>query len=197
LISQSSPAAEAFVIDQLQRAIEDAVDIAAINGSGSAPIPTGIMNLSGLLAVEHGTNGGNTTWAKIVEFIGKLEDANAARGNLAWLGTPLLKADLMAREKASNTAQFIMSEAASLAGYSAHWSTHVPKDLTKGSGTALHGLIFGNFADLLIGNWAGVDLVVNTHRAKEGLREIVVNSFWDIAARHDASFAVAKDISIA
>ena len=54
-------------------------------------------------------------------------------------------------------------------------------------------IIFGNFSDLLIGNWNGLDIVVDpfTEAAKRQVR--LVTSLWtDIAVRHAESFSFSK-----
>ena len=81
-----------------------------------------------------------------------------------------------------------------LNGYRAGFSTQVPSTLTKGSNNDCHAIIFGNFNDLIVANWAGVDIVVDPYTlAKKGSVQVVVNSFWDIALRHPESFAAMKD----
>ena len=197
LLAQSTIDVDMFVRQQLAQAIALEVDRACINGSGSGAEPTGILGISGTGSVAIGTNGGAITWAKTLEFLSDLETANADQGTIGWLTTPGLKAQLMQIEKASGTAQFIMNDPGqSLLGYRLVTSNQVPSNLTKGSGTNLHAMIFGNWAELLIGQWAGIDLVVDPYSgAKNALVTLVINSWWDIAARHAASFVVGKDFT--
>lgn len=81
-----------------------------------------------------------------------------------------------------------------IAGYKAAFSNLVPATGTKGTGTDLSTLIFGNWSDLLIGQWGGIDIVVDdvTEAAKGNVR-IIAHSEWDIAVRHAQSFAVITD----
>ena len=85
-----------------------------------------------------------------------------------------------------------------LAGYKARFSGNVPSNLTKGAGTGLSALIFGAWADLLIGQWGGIDLIVDevTEAAKGNVR-LVAHSEWDIAIRHPESFAAIRDVATA
>ena len=69
-----------------------------------------------------------------------------------------------------------------------------PSNLTKGSGTNLSAVIYGNFADLLIGMFGQLEILVDpyTDFAKgtvgvRGLQSI------DIAVRHAESFAAMQD----
>ena len=76
LILQSSPDIEAFVANDLTAAIGVAVDNAAINGTGVAPQPTGILTVPANAAgsyvySERSANvtfGGAATWAHVLQF---------------------------------------------------------------------------------------------------------------------------------
>ena len=82
-----------------------------------------------------------------------------------------------------------------LAGHRARFSGNVPDNLTKGTGTNLSALIFGNWSDLLVGQWGGIDLIVDdVTEAAKGNVKLVAHSEWDIAVRHAESFAAIKDI---
>jgi len=79
-------------------------------------------------------------------------------------------------------------------GYKAGVSTQVPSDLTKGTGTALSAIIFGNWNDLMIGQWGGLDIVVDPYTlATTNMLRVVANSWWDVALRHPESFAAMVD----
>jgi hypothetical protein len=84
-----------------------------------------------------------------------------------------------------------------LNGYRARVSTLVPSNLTKGSGSNLHAVLFGNWSELIVAQWAGIDLVVDPYSsAKNALVTLVINSWWDIAVKHAASFAAIKDVDV-
>lgn len=207
LMAQSSIDVENFVRERLNNAINTALDYALINGDGSTQLITGILNTSGIGSVAIGATGGAPTWAHIVGLETEVSVDNADFGSLAYLTTPGVRGKLKVTEKASNTAQFIWNDGPapvsgprvdSLNGYRAFVSTQVPSNLTKSTGSNLHAIIFGNFNELLIGQWAGLDVVVDPYSAsKNALVTIVVNSWWDAALRHAASFAAIKDASIA
>jgi hypothetical protein len=47
-----------------------------------------------------------------------------------------------------------------LNGYNVYQSSQLPKDLTKGTlSSTAHAMIFGNFQDLLIGYYSGLDVL--------------------------------------
>ena len=81
-----------------------------------------------------------------------------------------------------------------LLGYNVGVSTLVPDDLNPGGNKT--AIIFGNFADLIIANWGGLDLIVDPYTlATTGQIRIVVNSFWDVKLRQPKSFAWAADVT--
>ncbi|MFZ8961534.1 MAG: phage major capsid protein [Flavobacteriaceae bacterium] len=199
VIIQSSIDMENFVRRRLNFAVSKAIDLAAINGSGSGNEPEGILNVSGIGDVDMGSpDGGAPTWAKMVEFQTDLETANADMGRIGFLTTPGVKGKLLTVEKASGTGQFILSEPGnSLLGYNFATSTQVPSTLTKGAGTNLHACIFGNWEELIIAQWAGIDIVVDPYTSsKNALITLVINSWWDVAVRHAASFVASNEINV-
>jgi hypothetical protein len=79
-------------------------------------------------------------------------------------------------------------------GYAAYVSNNVPSNLTKGSGTNLSAMIFGNWEELLIGLWGSLDLLVDPYsNADSGRVRIVAFMSADIAVRRAASFAAIVD----
>ena len=206
LLVQSSIDVERFIRERLNFAISRALDYALINGDGSTIPITGILNTAGIGSVAIGTNGGVPTWAHIVNLETEVAVDNADFGSLAYLTTPGIRGKLKQTEKASSTGMFVWQDNPapasgpridSLNGYRALVSTQVPSDLTKGSGTALHAILFGNFRELIVGQWAGIDVVVDPYSgAKNALVTLVVNSWWDAALRHAQSFSAVKDASL-
>ena len=208
LLVQSSIDIENFVRNRLSEAVNRALDYALINGDNSAQPFYGILNTAGIGSVAIGTDGGPLTYKHIIDLETELATDNADFGTLAYLTTPGVRGFLKNTEKASGTAQFVWSDGAPpvgqqgirtdlLNGYRAYVSTQVPSNLTKGGGTGLHSVIFGNFAEMLIGQWAGLDVVIDPYSSsKNALVTIVVNSWWDAAVRHAQSFAAIKDADI-
>jgi len=81
-----------------------------------------------------------------------------------------------------------------LNGYRAHVSNTVPRDLTKGSGSGLSAILFGNWSDLVIGHWGGVDILVDpyTLSTSGGLRVVVMMDVG-VGIRRPESFAKIVD----
>jgi HK97 family phage major capsid protein/HK97 family phage prohead protease len=194
MLLQSSLDVEAFVRNDLATSLALAIDLAAINGSGSSNQPTGVLNTSGIGSVVGGTNGAAPDWADIVDLESQLALDNADLGNLGFLTNAKVRGKLLQTEKASSTGQFVWSDNNTLRGYNAAVSNQVPSNLTKGSTTTCSAILFGNWADLIIGTWGGIDINVDTSTgSSSGTVRVVALQDVDIAVRHAESFAAMKD----
>ena len=201
-LKQSLPAVDQILTNDLRAQIAVALDKAAIAGTGVAPEPTGILNVAGIGDVPLGTNGDFVTWGRHMELVSAVESANVDPASLGFLSNLKVKGWLMSTPRISGTDTMMLDPDAAataedlrLAGYKARFSGNVPSDLTKGTGTNLSAMIFGAWADLLIGQWGGIDLIVDdvTEAARGNVR-LVAHSEWDIAVRHAQSFAAIQDI---
>ena len=200
LLIQSSIDVEAFVRRDLATVLALELDRAAINGSGASNEPKGILNVTGIGDVAGGTNGLAPTWAHIVDLETEVSIDNADVGVLAYLSNAKVRGKLKKTEKASNTAQYIWEQMLGdpgfgmLNGYRAAVSNQVPSNLTKGSGTALSAILFGNWADLIIGEWGAVDVLVDPFTGgAAGTVRVRLLQDVDINVRHAESFAAMKD----
>ena len=198
LMHQSTPAIETIVRNDIIKSLSNEVDKKAIQGDGTSNTPTGILSTSGIGAVAIGTNGGAGTWAKVVETWKEVATDNANTGALAFVTSPLQVSRFMAAAKvASSDSVMIMNDQNKLMGYNVFTTTNSPDNLTKGtaSGTC-SALTFGNFNDLIIGEWGSLDISVDpyTNAAKGGTRIIGLYDV-DVAVRHAESFAACKDIT--
>ena len=102
----------------------------------------------------------------------------------------------MKTEKATGTAKFVWADSDHpLRGYRAGVSEQMPSNLTKGTSTGVcSAILFGNFADLMIGMWGGLDLMVDPYTlGSSGGVRVVAFQDVDIAVRHAESFAAMKD----
>jgi site-specific DNA-cytosine methylase len=77
---------------------------------------------------------------------------------------------------------------------SKHPSDNVPGNLTKSTGTNLSALLFGNWADLIIGEWRGLDILADPYsQSATGTVRITAIHTVDILVRHAASFCKIVD----
>ena len=196
LLNQSSNSIDAYVRNYLAQSMAQELEKAAIKGGGSNE-PTGIIANTDVNVVSIGTNGGAITWAKVVDLMKEVEVDNAI--GQAYLTNPKVKAALQttARQASGVEGNFILqSGAGELNGYPMAVTTNVPSDLTKGTGTALSGLIFGDFSKLAIASWGGMELTVDPYSgATAGLTNMILNAYIDVNLLHPEAFAVCKDIT--
>lgn len=197
---QASFDGENFVRNELNRAFAEALDTAAINGSGSGNQPTGLLNQS-IGASDVGTNGGAPTWGIIKGNYENVESANARADNMAALTHPSIKYQLMEKPKQASGVEgnFIISpnstQNINVLGFPVFSSTLVPSNLSKGTGTNLSAYIVGDWQELIIAQWGGIDLLVDPYtQATSGLVRIVINGFFDVNVMHAASFSASDDI---
>ena len=193
LLQQSSIGMEQFVLNELTRVLALEMDRVALNGSGTANQPLGILKVPGIGSVAGGTNGAAPLWKHIVDLETEIADANADVGSLKYLTNAKVRGKLKQTEITPNSGRFVFA-GASMNGYDTIVSNQVPKTLTKGTGTNLSAIVFGNFADLIIGMWGGLDLQVNPYSLdKKGAVRVTAFQDVDTVIRHPESFAAMTD----
>ena len=183
MMQQSSLDVEALVRNDLTASIALAIDLGALAGSGSSGQPTGVQNTSG---INTPTNfaGANPTFAEVVAMETAVAEDNALQGNLAYILPASMYGALKTTAKDAGSGQFVVAPDGSMNGYNAIVSNQV----TAGD------LYFGNFADLLIGMYGGLDIVVDPYTASSsGTVRIVALQTVDVAVRHAVSFAFNND----
>lgn len=193
LLNQSSISVENWVRQGLIDANALAILAAVINGSGSAP--TGILGVSGIGDVAGGTNGAAPTYANIVALETAVANSNADLGKLGYITNAKGRGFLKQTLRAAGVANGFIWDGDQMNGYKCGVTNAVPSTLVKGSsGAVCSAIIFGNFADLFIGEWGGLDITVDPFSLKkQGDVEITVHTFSDIAVGHPTSFAAMKD----
>ncbi|UFN49263.1 phage major capsid protein [Roseomonas sp. OT10] len=174
--------------------LAETLDRAAIAGSGAGAEPRGILNTSGIGGVSAGTNGGALTFDLVADLQGQVEDANADGGSMGFLTNTRVR---RAAAKMKDVSGFPLGVPMVFQGATPTVTNNVPSNLTKGTGTGLSALIYGNWSDLLIGVWSELDILVNPYAADayaKGNVQIRAMMTVDVAVRHPESFAAIKDI---
>lgn len=198
LLAQSSLDIEMIVREDLVTSQALALQDAIIHGAIGGNNPVGILNTSGIGSVAIDTNGGALTFAKAIALETGIATSNALQGTLQYLTNSKVWGASKSIEKATNTAQFIL-ENGLLNGYPVKVTNAVPSTLSKGSsGAVCSALIFGNWADLMIGQWGGLIITVNPYSLDTSAQvRVVMNAFYDVKLRRAESFSAIKDITTA
>jgi len=183
LLIQSSMDVEAMMREDLAAAIATAIDLAGLEGTGSSGQPTGILNTSGVNTVT-AFAAANPTFAEVVTLETAVAEDNALTGNLAYILPASMYGALKTTEKASGTAQFVVEPGGTINGY---------RGIVSNQATA-GNIYFGNFADLLIGMFGGLDIIVDPYtNSTSGTVRVVALQSVDVAVRHAVSFAFGND----
>lgn len=204
LITQSSKDIEDLVKMDLATVLALEIDRAAINGSGSGAEPTGILQTSGIGNV--GTSPAAPTYANMIALWKAVADENADIGSLAFLASPGGCAKLMQIFTNATYGEVPVWQGGpgdgSVLGFRAMVSNQVPNNLGSSTGATtgvktLSAIIFGNWSDLLVGEWSGTDILVDPYTAStSGTVRIVVLQDVDVAVRHAESFAAMKEVDV-
>ncbi len=203
LMLQSSNSIDAYVRNWLLNAMAQSLESAAIKGGGSNE-PTGIIANSNVNVTFAGGATSNSTnangiapvWADVINLMKAIENSNGTMIN--YLTNPKVKAALQTipRQSSGVEGNFIWPAGANeLNGYGAATTTLVPSNLSKGSSSTLSALIAGDFSQMMVANWGGLELTVDPYSgATAGLTNVVLNAYMDVNLLQPTAFAVCKDI---
>ena len=181
LLIQSSLDVESLIRDDLTKAMAIAIDKAGLEGTGASGQPTGIEGTTGIGSVAF-SSAGAPTFAEMIEMETEVSQDNALLGNLSYILTPALAGALKGTARAANQSGFVL-ENGQINGYNA---------IVSAQASANHSY-FGNFSDLLIGMFGGLDIVVDPYTASTtGTVRVVAMQSVDCAVRHAQSFAVGQ-----
>lgn len=193
-LMQSSIDLERYTVNEINLAIENAIDAAAVNGTGTGQ-PLGILNNTNVNVVTTATDGSAPSWDMIVDAETNVFVANASSAKMNYLVNPKTRGKLKKTKHAAGDLNYIMGVDGNVNGYASAVSNHVPSNLAKGTGTGLSALVFGDFSQLNIHQWGFMDLSVDEFsRKKEGLIEVTVNIFLDVLVKQPKAFSVAKGL---
>ena len=197
LLHQSDGVAERLVRGDLLTTLALGIENGAINGTGSNNQPLGLLHSSSGINfdVAGGTDGAAPDWSHVLELEEKIASANADQaGSVGYLTNPKVRRVLKGTLKAATHHEFCWN-GSTLNGYRAEVSTLVPSTLDKGGSTGVcSAMLFGNWQDLLIGLWGGIDISVNPYvKDIEGLVRITGDVYYDTAIRRPESFAAMVD----
>lgn len=170
---QDSASAEALlrkdIVDALSNKLEATI-LGAVAGDATKP--------AGLFA---GVTADTTaiTFADILKMEQTLEEKNVG-GNIKFIASPAAKAVLRTTAVGGTKSDLrMLMEGNEIDGI----STLVTNGMTS------KGLILGNFNDLVIGQWGGIDLTVDPYtQAANGKIRLVVNAYFDAKPQRADSF---------
>lgn len=200
---QSTPGLDQLIIQDFAASLATELDRTGIHGSGFGVEPRGILNTPGIGSVALGTNGGAPTWDAIVALESLVAQSDADTGNLGYACSAAVRGKLKRTLKsASANSEFIWKDSeienglGLLNGYRALSSNSIRSNLTKGTGTNLSAILYGNWAGLVLASWGALSLEVNPYGAgfRKGEIEVRVLMFADFGVRNPESFSAITDV---
>lgn len=208
LLMQSGIGAQAFIADELRKAIGRAVETAVFSGSGTSGQPLGLDNWTetvggnsvGIPTVS--MTAGAPTHEALVAFWEKLYTANAAGASMKFIGSPAVKALLCKTRdytafnntgaKASSGVvgavggDYLCTKEGKVEGY----------DFLMSNLCNAKKLYFGDWSQIMLAFWSGIDLTVDTSSlSKSGGIRVVTLQDCDVIVRHRQAFAIGTAIS--
>jgi HK97 family phage major capsid protein len=188
LLVMSSIDVEADIRSDLATGHGLALDLGALHGKGSDKQPVGIY---GAADVQSHAVGGVPDLTDITTMPALVADKNADLGALSWMTTPLMAGVLKRTPLVAGYPVFLWSgtyREGELGGYPARTTNQISK--TLGAGSNEHGMVFGNWNDLLVGMWGNdLEIVVDVvTKAARGQILITSYSMADTAVRRGESF---------
>ena len=191
--------AEQFIRDDLAQVLAIAADLAGIEGTASNNQPRGVIATSGIGDVPGGTNGLAPSYANVVGLETAVASANAATGALAFVTNALVRGKMrQVLESTTAGANFLWKGGleGEVLGYRAVVSNQVASNRSKGTSTTVcSSLVFGNWRELILGEFGAMEFISDPYRLKkQAMIEVSAWMFLDFAVRHPASFAATKDV---
>ena len=185
IMMQSSPAADALVLNDLANVLALGIDTAALNGSGASGQPTGLLNTAGIGTVS----GSSLGYAGIVEFQTDVAGSNALVGNCGYMTTPTVAGLLKQRQRFTSTDTPLWQGNildGTIEGFKASSTLQMP------SAT----MVFGDWSQIVIGEWGSLEIALNPYAnfaaAITGIRAIQT---CDVGVRIAGAFSVATSIT--
>lgn len=194
LLMQSSLDVELLVRRDLATIMALGIDRAGFYGSGTSHQPKGIANYTGINAVDWGGAGSNTadapgtvlpTFAEFVQMETEIAADNADVGSLAYVMNARMRGHCKTALKfAAAGSATIWEPGNTVNGYAAEVTNQI----------GVGDVFFGNFADLIVGLWGGLEINVDpyTHSATGKIR-IVTFQDVDFVLRRTESFCLGRD----
>ena len=178
LLLQSTPGAEGIVSDDLAQVVAIAADYAGLAGTGAAGAPLGII-YTPLVGTQSGTA---LAYAGVLGMQQDLADANVTPIRGGYVGTPATAVIMMSEMKVANAWSPCWEGNiwdGMMCGFPAMSSAQIP--------TA--GLLFGDWQELVIGEWGVLEIEVNPYaNFKAGIIGVRALYSMDVALRRPVAF---------
>ncbi|MBD3843540.1 MAG: phage major capsid protein, partial [Campylobacterales bacterium] len=184
MLLQGNPSIENLVMNDLAANIALAIDKAAISGTGANGQPTGILNTTGVNAVDCSAAAGGLNWTNVVDFETKVAAGNADVDMMYYIAGAGVTGKLKTKEKTANSGKMLL-ENGEVNGYKFHRTNQV------GANT----MLFGDFSQIITALWGGLDIMIDPYtKAASGGTVIRAFQSLDVGLRYAQSFSASTNI---
>lgn len=186
-LAQDTMSTDAMLTADLARAVAVKLQSTILGKDAtSADKPDGFFTGTPTYVVK-----GAASFANLIALETAVPVDEALVNNLAYVtsvkGAGILKSTL----RAANVAEGFILEKGLANGYPLYATTGMASGLQ--TATDEEGIIFGNWADFVIGQWGALDITVDPYtKAADGEVRLVINAFFDAKPRRASSFAVGS-----
>ncbi|MFD0701752.1 phage major capsid protein [Myroides pelagicus] len=184
LLLQTSEGVENIIYNKLRGASGRALNQAALNGAGGKA-PLGLLNMPGVQLAKAVAEE-ELTHEAIVELWKLVASSNANVGNATYIMNSLLAGAAMVAKKDAGSGRFLME------GGMMNGSKTIVTNLVETlAGT--QPLIYGDFSELFIGQWGGVNFVADPITGAGSAQvKLYSNLYADVQCANPEAFAVNK-----
>jgi HK97 family phage major capsid protein len=196
MMIQSSPDVENLVRMDMAESVALGMDSSIGYGTGSNGQPLGIINATGIggVTLAGGTakdfpaslGGGSALncgdWGDYVDLETELAIDNLDDGSMRYIMNSVVRGALKQTLRASAAgSDYIMTDSGQVNGYQVTVSNQMQQN----------DVLFGNFADCVVGMWSGLDVVIDPYtQSASGQVILTVHQDFDVALRRPQSFAL-------
>lgn len=199
IVIQATYNVEAWLMDFLMKQIAQRIQDRFINGTGTAPQPQGLLasaTLGAAQTIAASTNGDAVSRDKLLALVGKIDEANAWMGRTGFLMNSKTRNKLQRTLLDTGSGRFVMEGMGIPSiGQPVAVTNQVPSNGTKGSGSGLSTVVFGNWLDSVIAQWGGIWTLRDVYTgARKGLTTLHAATYYDTKVLRAASFAKAPHL---
>lgn len=180
-LAQDSADCEAAILRDIVNAVNDKLEATVLGKESDDPAHFSLFYNQTPTAI--------TTYAGLCNLEASVENANIF-GKMSYLVSPGAKAALRGMAKSSKVTQLVL-EGGDIDGTPVYSSTNVGKGVGSGTPFVQSGnLIYGDFTNLVIGQWGGLDLTIDTvTQAVAGKVRVIINAFFGVGVLRPQAFA--------
>lgn len=175
-LNQQSASAETTLRADIVNAIGEKLQKTILGTAvGSETQPNGIFSIDASAVTSV------TTFKDVCDLEAKVDDSNAG-ANRCYLVSNKAKAGLRNMAKSTKSTELVMQNG-EIDGTKVYATSSIADKY----------IAYGDFSNLVIGQWGGIDLVVDQYTvAKEGCVRLVINCYFDAVVTRPEAIAIAK-----